>query len=341
VSASSKQLAKLFIRILITSGLLLWVFSQDDIKGQFWAAVEAARWQFLFAVWGLTILFFLINSIKLKFILKKQGCEVDIPTIFGASAVTSLYSMIIPGMLSTGAKWYILKKNTGNGSSVLSSMLYNQLSIMVVMAMIALAALIVTNPTSLVLTNTKNQWLLPVVCSVLLAAIMLISFLLLNNRTGGKIIDAFRVLLGPFPARIRNKGLVFLDQISVFQTVGVGFHLTVASFTAIAGLVVGVLIYILAARAANVTAPLGVFVWLCALIYVLGRMPISLANLGVREVTLVGVLSIYGVEKSQALLMSMIVFSTIIVMAVIGAIYQILWAVTAKKSAQSQGKSAP
>jgi hypothetical protein len=64
------------------------------------------------------------------------------------------------------------------------------------------------------------------------------------------------------------------------------------------------------------------------------------ANLGVREITLVGLLGIYGVEKSQALLMSMILFSALVFMAIIGAIYQIYWAVSSKKSVPPQGKTA-
>jgi len=62
------------------------------------------------------------------------------------------------------------------------------------------------------------------------------------------------------------------------------------------------------------------------------RIPISVANLGVREFTLVGLLALYGVDKSQALLMSMILFSALIVMALIGAIYQLSWTVSEKKS---------
>ncbi|MEK7995478.1 MAG: hypothetical protein AAB403_16885, partial [Planctomycetota bacterium] len=67
--------------------------------------------------------------------------------------------------------------------------------------------------------------------------------------------------------------------------------------------------YVLAARTASIVAPVSAFVWLCSLIYVLGRMPISIANLGVREVTLVGFLAVYGVGKPAAMLMSMILFS--------------------------------
>ncbi|MHC4752443.1 MAG: lysylphosphatidylglycerol synthase domain-containing protein, partial [Planctomycetota bacterium] len=161
MTTRTKQLTTLLIRILITTGLLIWVFSRIDLQ-QFWQTVRTARWQFLIAVWGLTVVIFWIRSINLQLILKKQNCKVNVTTIFGASAVTSLYSMILPGVLSTGAKWYILKKGSGKGSNVLSSMLYNQLSTMVVMTVFGLAALMIANPTSLLIANAENQWLLPV-----------------------------------------------------------------------------------------------------------------------------------------------------------------------------------
>ena len=325
----TKQFVKLLIRILITTGLLIWVFSKIDLE-QFRQTAKTAKWWFLFAVWVLVVIIFWINSIKMQLILKKQDCNVSIATLFGASAITLFYSMIIPGILSTGVKWYILKKDTGKSSNVLSSMFYNQMSIIVVMMVFGLAALMITNPTSLLNTDSNNRWLLPVVSGILLAAIILISLLLLNGRTGGKIIKAFTLLLKPLPAKIHRNAQNILEQLAIFQSVGGKFHLTIASITIIANLIGGVLIYFLSAKAANITAPVGVFVWLCAVVYILGRIPISVANLGVREFTLVGLLGIYGVEKSPALLMSMILFSTVILMAAIGAIYQLFWALTAK-----------
>ncbi len=294
-----------------------------------------AKWQLLIAVWLLTVFFFWIRSIKMQLILKKQNCSSSIATIFKASAVTSLYSMILPGVLSTGAKWYILKKDSGKGSSVLSSMVYNQLSTMFIMIVFGLAALMITNPALLLKTDVNNQWLLPVVCGILLTVIIVISLLLLNRRTGGKINDGFGFLLSSFPEKIRQKSMKILEQITTFQTAGAGFHLKIASITTIDTLIGGVIIYVLSARAANVAAPVVVLVWICAAICVLSRIPISMANLGVREVTLVGLLGIYGVEKSQALLMSMIIFSSLVFMAVIGAVYQIYWAVSSKKNVKS------
>ena len=66
-----------------------------------------ARWEFLIAVWALTVVLFWSRSFKMQVILKRQGCDVGCGTIFGATSVTCLYTMILPGILSKGAKWYI------------------------------------------------------------------------------------------------------------------------------------------------------------------------------------------------------------------------------------------
>jgi hypothetical protein len=116
-----------------------------------------------------------------------------------------------------------------------------------------------------------------------------------------------------------------LDQIAVFQTAGWRFHAIVAFLNIIDGLLVGSLMYLLAARAAYVVVPVGVLVWLCAVVFALSKIPITIGNLGVREVTLVGVLGLYGVTKSTALLMSMVWFSGPIFMGLLGAAYQLYW----------------
>lgn len=334
MSTRSKQLVKILIRILITAGLLVWVFSQIDF-GQFRQAVKTARWQLLIALWALTAVIFWINAFKIQLILKKQGCNVGLVMLFGASAMTQLYGMIIPGILSTGVKWYVLTKSTGKGSNVLSGMVYNQLSIMIVMMVFGLGALMIINPVSLMAAEAESQWLLPVACGVLMVLILSVTLLALNGRTGGKIVKVLKLLLGPLPAGPRQKGRTFIDHVAVFQTVGAWFHVTTALLTIIANLIGGAFMYVLSARAANVAAPLLVLVCMCSAVYVLGRVPITIANLGVREVTLVGFLSFYGVEKSSALLMSMILFSATIFMAIIGAIYQICWAASSRKYTKS------
>lgn len=324
MTTRTKQLAKFLIRVIITFGLLVFVFSRIDIQ-QFWRTVKTARWEFLIAAWGLAIIIFLANSINMQRILKKQDCHVRIFTLFGTTAVTLLYSLVMPGMLSTGVKWYILKKDTGKGSNVFSSMLYNQVMMTFVITISGLIALIITNPIA-ILTDAKNHWLLPVVCGVLLVVIMIVFLLLLNHRTGGKIVRICSFFLRPLPAKIRQKGEEIPEQITIFQTVEWKFHLATVFIVIISSVIGTFFMYVLSAKAAHITAPVGIFIWLCAAVYLLGRLPISVANLGIREVTLVGTLALYGVDAPSALLMSMIIFSITVLMAVIGAFFQLYWA---------------
>jgi len=340
MSIRGKQTAKLLTRILIAAILLIWVFSQVDLA-QFFQTVKTAKWQYLAAVWLFTLLFFWIRSITLQLLLRKLDCSVDMVTLFGASAITSLYSMVMPGLLSTGVKWYILKKDTGKGTNVLSSMLYNEVSIVVAMIVFGLAALIAANPVSILWPETSQSWLLPGLCGASLALVVLVSVLLLNARTGKPLITVLRLLSKPLPSSLQQHSAKILSQIAQFQTVGAWFHLAIAATNVIACIVGGVLIYVAAAKSAGITVPVGTLIWLCAAVFVLGRLPISVANLGVREMTLTGLLSIYGVEKASALLMSMVLFSSLIFMAVIGAAFQVLWGVDSKNSEVPMNKRIP
>ena len=325
-----RPLCKLLIRLSITVALLLWVFARVDTE-QFRQTVRAAKWQYLIGVWLSAALFFLVQSAVMKWILKKQDCEVGLNTIFGASSITTLYSLALPGILSAGVKWYILKRSTGKGANVLSGMLYNQVLLTGVMMAVGLAGLIVTNPTDSVFPHAQRPWLLPATCSILMVLLLLSFVLVLNERTGGAAIRLLEALLGPLPRAVREKGRQVLAQIAVFQTVGLRFHLTVALIDAVQSMLVNLLMYFFAARAAGIVIPIGVLIWLGALVFTLGRIPISVANLGVREVTLVGLLAGYGVARPAALLMSMILFSAVVFMACVGVSYQLFWAAQFKK----------
>jgi uncharacterized membrane protein YbhN (UPF0104 family) len=321
-----KRILKLLIRIAVTSALLVWVFRSVG-RQQLVEALRSARWQFLIGVWAVIVVIYWFESIKMRLILKKVGCVVKTNTVFGASVVAALYSMILPGMLSVGVKWYILKKSTSKGTNVFSSMVYNQFSSMVVMFVFGLGALILTNPAAIA-SNTKGHNMLPVFCGVLLVVIVLFCLLLLNRIAGSKIINAIGIILKPIPEGLRLKALRILEQIALFQVVGWRFHFLIVLITSGGILVGGVVMYWFAAKAANVIIPLSVYVWLWPIIFVLQRVPISIANLGVREATLVSLLPIYGVVPSKAIMMSMILFSALAFMAVIGAVFNFCGFVT-------------
>jgi hypothetical protein len=333
MSVRTKQIVRLTVRISVAAILLAWVFSQVDFT-HFRQTVRAARWQYLLGVWGSTALFSWVQSVALQWILRKQDCDVSLHTIFGATCVTSLYGLVLPGFASTGVKWYILKRTTGKGTNVLSAMLYNQVTLTVVMMVVGLVGLILVDPTQALSPGAQRPWILPLVCGGVLVIILLVSTLALNERTGGSVIRSLMAALRPLPQAVQEKGRTILTQIATFQSAGWRFHLTIALINVADGLLVGLLMYIFAAWAASVVVPTSVLIWLCAIVFVLGKLPISIANLGVREVTLVGLLAGYGVTQSAALLMSMILFSSLLFMAALGVVYQLLWALQSRKAAR-------
>ena len=324
MSARTKQILKLIAKISVAVLLLALVFSQVGLE-PFRETVRAARWRYLFGVWFATVLFSLLQAYALRIILRKQDCEVGLHTLFATTCITAYYSLFLPGIMSTGVKWYILKRSTGKGANVLSSMLYNQATLAVVMVVAGLVALAWSGPTQAASPDAGRSGFLPVVCVATAALVLLLSILVLNERTGGPALRLLNAALRPLPRGIREKSCAMLEQIAVFQTAGWRFHSAIALINVIDGLLVGLFIYVLAARAAFVVVPVGTLIWLCAVVFVLGKIPITIANLGVREATLVGLLGLYGVAKSAALLMSMVMVSGLIFLGLLGVVYQLYW----------------
>jgi uncharacterized membrane protein YbhN (UPF0104 family) len=339
MSARTKSILKLLAKVAVAVLLLVLVFSKIDF-GHFRQTVKTARWQYLLGVWGSTALFSAVQSVALRWILRKQDCNVGLGTIFGATCITSMYSLVVPGVVSTGVKWYILKRTTGKGTNVLSAMLYNQVTMTVVMMAVGLVGLIVMNPIELLRPAVGRSWILPVGCGIALAAMLLLSIVALYERTGGLALRLLRMTLRPLPLAVQEKGRTVLDQLATFQSAGWRFHLTIASLNIADGLLVGLLWYLFAAWAAAAVVPVRVLIWLCAIVFLLGKLQITVANLGVREWVLVSLLPAYGVTESTALLMSIILLSSQVFLAVLGAVYQLLWTIQSRHAADQEESKA-
>jgi len=332
VAISQKQasLIKFSLRILITLITLVLIFHWVDLR-QFKQTLVQADWGMLAVVWLVNTSLFWIRSLRLRLILSKLDCDVSINTLFGSSAAMALYGIFMPGMLSLAAKWYIIKRATGKGSHIISGMLYNQVSIMVIMVAVGLLALMFTNPLEQLQVSPKQIKWVSAGCLLLFLTVLLAFTAVLSQRVGRQFDGVADFALSHMPAFIQHKAGEILRQIRVFRTIRGRFHLLIALLGLVTGAAGGTVVYMSAAKAAHITLPITVFVWLHAIVYILGRIPISVANCGIREFVIIGFLGMYGVERSQALLMSGIIFSAYIFMAFLGALYQISWSLRKKR----------
>ena len=310
-----KKMVKYVIRLLVTCLLLSVVFTQVDWTQLKETPLHGGVTYFLI-VWSLGFVALWVRSYRFSLIARKLNCVLATYRVFVASVVTVLYGLVLPGLMSTGVKWYILKEQAGKASHVLSSMVYNQTSISVVKVLLVLVAIAFANPIESVA--------LSVACGGVAALSVLMCVLLLSDTTGPKVNGAIRLLLKPLPLRLRNVGQKILDQMEVFQTASMSFHLNQVMLC-LATSAISVLIYLFAAKAAGIHVPVMALVWQSSVVFLLGRLPISIANLGVREIALIEFLKAYGAAPSQSLVMSMVLFSGVLVMAFIGVIFQVAW----------------
>ncbi|NQV31778.1 MAG: flippase-like domain-containing protein [Phycisphaeraceae bacterium] len=336
LTENQKKWLRLCLRLSVTGVGLFVAFCLVDLQA-LKIAVKQADWRFLALAWLFNAAMFWCRSYRFQLIIRKLVCFVSVNTLFASSAMMALYGMVMPGMLSLAAKWYVIKRATGKGGHVISAMVYNQVSIMVAMVAFGLLALAVTNPLSeLSLTPSQTGWL-SVTGIMMFVAIIGMFVALLSRRVGGQVDRLIQACMKPFPQFVRAKGNLVLEQIHVFRTLGPGFHIYILALGLATGALGGGVLYMLAARATNIHVPFMAFVWMHAVVYILGRIPVTIANCGVREFVLIGMLGAYGVDPSVAMLMSMIVFSAHIFMAFLGALYQVSWSLSRKRVLQSPG----
>lgn len=320
----SKRLLKLLVKLALT-GLLLWlVLSRIDTTGLV-NAFATADWRYVALSWVIGIATCWVRAARLRLLLKAQDCDVSTGKIFGASTITALYSLVLPGMVSVGIKWYILRSATGKAVQVLSAMVYNQAGEIFVRIVLSLILVALTNPVGL--------WWVPGVCLGGAAVTIAGLVLLLHPATSVILTRVSDGLFKSFPKLIRDAVAKTVKTSQVFAACSWAFHGRIAAINIFSTLL-SALLYWCVGQAAGISVPLTAFIWQASVVFVLGRLPISVANLGVREFTLIGLLSLYGVDAATAVFFSLLVFSNALVTAALGLVYQLLGALNGVSSSK-------
>lgn len=320
----TKRILKLLLRGTVTVGLLGLIFRKIDVDALV-QAVRQARWQFVLLSWLAGVLVYWVRSIRLGYILARLGCILPTSRIFRASAIAAVYSLVLPGIVGVGVKWHILRSFTGKAAQVLSAMVYNQCGEVLVRLLVSLVLVAVTNPMGL-------GWM-PVLCLAAAAITVAALLPLFHPRISAGLVRVSNVLLRPLPVVLRAGASKTIESSQVFASAGARFHLNVAGIHVIS-MLFSAAIYWCCAEAIGISVPATAFIWQASVVYVLGRIPISVANFGVREFTLMGFLSLYGVDAATAVVFSLLVFSNALLMGFIGLLYQLSDLASAQKQAR-------
>lgn len=307
----NKNLVKLLVKVLITSALLFWFLYRTDID----SVVATISQMSLLVFAGANAIHFvalLFGSAKWKVIIP----EFKYIKLFKLYIIGSYYSLILLGQVSGEvAKAYILGKENKQVGKIASSVIIDKITGLVGLFLLSLIGILCT-------TVIKNQMLVigfsvgMITCIVLLFAI--------------RIKFIYNLSLGIFAfieKKIPKFGKLTSSLISLMES---WREFTFRSWAVVLSLLMGiiyqifpVIIFSLLGYQFGIVLSFFDWCWIIGFISIVLLLPVSIAGLGVREGTLIGLLGWLGFAPEKALALSFSILGVQIIGAALGAFFEI------------------
>jgi hypothetical protein len=303
-------LLRVLLAILIV-GLLVGAIGWADFE----LALSQANWHWLAPVYVTAAATILVNASLLRFLLTTGGLSIRLRRVLLAKTLGAFYSLILPGDLMAGvAKWADLSAATGDKAGVLSAMVLTKVALAVPPLLIGSVALLTSNP-----LPTDS---LTVAAAATAVVVISATALLLNPATGRRLNNAMVSILRYGPGFLRSPGERIVSSLAGFQKLRWTEYITVLSLSfAVFGL--NILGMSFAATAAGVSVPVTALFWINLILFITRLLPVTIGNLGIREGVLVLTFGLYGIDAAPAVLVGLLMFSSVLFVGFLGGVYQL------------------
>jgi len=289
-----------------------------DRYREIWNALKTSRPMPLIAAMAILIFGRLLVSVRTKTLTDVQDLSLSTARLFEISCASTFYGLALPGGFSGGiVRWYRLSQPDGNRSGALAAVASERAVDFLVLALFGIFCWVADAQPD---RPPMVAWGLSAAAGICLL-ITLIAFTGLGGLTETKIhgiaqrmkflpeavigsITRIATAFVPYRAMGSNK-LMLLFGVSIL------FHMlvTVSQYLMIVSLGLGVSLISIG--------------WVRAFTVFMTAVPITPSGLGVREVSLVMLLLPMGVSAAQAIAFSLLQFSGLLLIALIGVLFDI------------------
>jgi len=268
-----------------------------------------------------------LTSVLMKPLLNNQGIKRNIFQIFRINLTVKFYLLLMPTTLvASGVRWYRFAQPEGKVAESFVALAFFRLFDIFLTLTMGLGFLLI---------STQQRYQISIVWLALLILFIIIFWVVITRyslplykwfRTHARnILD--RSLLQPV-LRIIEK---LLFSASSYANMPVGGLLLVMS-AGISSALVGVASGVFLARSIVIDLGFMDLGWVLAIVSLAAQLPFTIMEgLGIREVTLVAVLSIFNISTEQALALSFLIFSRGVIIALIGGVNEALFAIRNKR----------
>lgn len=294
------------IRLLVSAGLVAYLVTAVDFQ-PLREVLPRFRAGYYLAGIGVMALYVVLQAWILSRLLGLRGIPATTGTMIRFNCISSFFGVFLPG--GAGADLVMafrLCRDASDKAGVLAAILYARVAGLLAMTALTLVAAIATTlpfPGAAVVTGV-----------VLAAAVVLLAA---HRAIGSRAVLVF------FPGRWRDSRpalflVRMLDALKLFTGFS-GKTLAPVIGLLLMGLARGAMDYLMA-RAVGVVLPFPYFIAFSTLVSLITLLPVSIAGIGVREMTFAGLFTATGVAGSLGIAVSLLSFSLSLWVAVAGGI---------------------
>ena len=318
-----KKRTRQFFKLAVTALLLAFLVHLVGWQALVDALANASL-PWLLSMWCAAVATFAVMAFNLFLLLNKLGLEVSYGRVLLANALANFYSLIVPGDLMAGlAKWAVLSAATRNSGASLAAIVINKIALALPPVVLGSAALVLQNPfPDLPIAEMAG------LCVLLIAVGLTLG---LSTRTGAFIDRLLLSLARRLPARLHRGFTSLVDSLQKFRQFRKSDHLAIVLVAFIA-FSTGLVAFYCATRTLGVEVPLLTLAWISLALFLSRLLPLTFNNLGVREGLLVLALSSYDVAAAKAIGIGLVMFSSSILIGLLGGMCQMALVLDWKKS---------
>jgi glycosyltransferase 2 family protein len=306
----SKKIITQALKVAISGALLWYVFEKVDVR-RVASSLMHLPWSVCVAVIVLYVAAMLVDTVTWRLLLP----DYAFLKLFVFTLIGGFYSFVLPGQMSGEiAKAYRLGSREGEVARLATAAAIDKITGIIGLALVAFVGMI------------GGSIHVPYVFRYALAGIGIIMVVILFALKSSHIYEWLLSLIerlsvyrmcGPFASFLRES-MVHYRRFSS-DTKNVIFNIALGALFQ----VICVLMNIVLAVHFSIHIPLFDWLWIFSAVSIATFIPISFAGLGVRELSFVGILGLFGVAPQAALSLSFSLFAAQTLFALIGGAFDI------------------
>ena len=248
-----------------------------------------------------------VATLRMKVIAANQGIKLNHYTIFSILLTTHFYSMLLPGPLAGGGvHWFKLVQHGASKGAAVATIVLNRGIRLVIMIATGIFAWLIDHGTA---GSVYGAITIVIVVAV-------ISWLTFARFSIPKPKDhpVGKPKWKSYPSR-------FLRRLRLFQQVSNAGKCIVLAASLAHEIVAGGVIWAFALTV-GLKLDLLTAIWIHSSLQVVLMLPLSIAGLGLREASLVGMGALIGIAPATAMAWSLVIFSSSIAVAAVGGLIE-------------------